>query len=162
MEKVEFNIRIATTKDIPTLNQLYQETVLHINRKDYSLEEVEDWASCADNMGQEHWDELFDEHYLIVAENNNHQIIGFASINDIGYLHVLFIHKDYQRKGIASILYDRIEKYALAKNIAIINSEVSTTAKGFFEKKGFKVNEEQMRKANKLYLKNYKMSKDLQ
>ena len=45
MEKVKFNIRTATTSDIPILNQLYQKTILQINRKDYSLQEAQSSTS---------------------------------------------------------------------------------------------------------------------
>lgn len=160
MKKARFNIRTATLEDIPELNQLYQGTVLYINRKDYSIEEVEDWASCGNDL--KHIADLVNNLYFIVAENEKSQIVGFASIRKDGYLHSMFIHKDYQRQGIASLLYHDIESFAYKNNIQLIFSEVSITAKGFFEKQGFKVDEEQMRRANKLYLRNYKMSKNLQ
>lgn len=39
-------IRQANLSDIPALKELYQNTVLTVNRKDYTAEEVKDWASC--------------------------------------------------------------------------------------------------------------------
>ena len=51
------------------------------------------------------------------------------------------------------------ENYAKEKGAEKLISEVSITAKPFFEKQGFKVDEEQKRRANKLCLINYKMSK---
>jgi putative acetyltransferase len=143
----------------PELNRLYQETILAVNQKDYSTEEVEDWASCGNSLT--HWEQLINELYFIVAENNKKQIAGFSSIRNDGYLYSMFVHKDFQRQGIASLLYNKIEEYAITKNIAKITSEVSITAKGFFERQGFKVDEEQKRKANKLSLTNYKMSINL-
>ncbi|WP_101688480.1 GNAT family N-acetyltransferase [Dysgonomonas massiliensis] len=143
MSKARFNIRTATLIDIPELNQLYQGTVLHINRKDYSTEEVEDWASCGNDL--KHWAELINQLYFIVAENDELQIVGFASISHDGYLHSMFIHKDHQRQGIASLLYQNIEDFSYRNNIQSITSEVSITAKYFFEKQGFKVDEKQMR-----------------
>nr|WP_236263881.1 GNAT family N-acetyltransferase [Dysgonomonas sp. Marseille-P4677] len=128
-------------------------------RKDYSIEEVEDWASCGNDL--KHIAELVNNLYFIVAENEKSQIVGFASIRKDGYLHSMFIHKDHQKLGIASLLYQDIEDFAYRNNIQSITSEVSITAKGFFEKQGFKVDEEQMRKTNELCLKNYKMSKKL-
>lgn len=159
MSKARFNIRTATLIDIPELTKLYQRTVLHINRNDYSTEEVEDWASCGNNF--KHWADLINKLYFIVAENEESLLVGFASISSEGYLHSMFIHKDHQRQGIASLLYQDIEDFSYRNNIQSITSEVSITAKGFFEKQGFKVDEEQMRKANKLYLRNYKMIKKL-
>jgi putative acetyltransferase len=86
-----FHIRQATASDIPEMMELYKNAVLTVNRKDYSDEEVEDWASCGDNMP--HWRELFAEQHYIVAANERSQIVGFASINDTGYMHILFEHK---------------------------------------------------------------------
>ena len=59
------------------------------------------------------------------------------------------------------MLYDYLEHYAIGKGFEKLTSEVSITAKPFFEKQGFRVDAEQKRKANKLFLTNYKMSKEL-
>ena len=42
----DFTIRIAQQSDALELMSLFQETVLHINKRDYSEAEVADWASC--------------------------------------------------------------------------------------------------------------------
>jgi putative acetyltransferase len=108
-----------------------------------------------------HLHKSFSEQHYIVAENDNTEIVGFASINDAGYMHTLFVHKDFQHQGIATLLYQTLEEYAKEKGVEKITSEVSITAKPFFEKQGFIVDEEQKRKANKSRLTNYKMSKSL-
>ena len=154
-----FHVRTATIADAPALKALYKDTVLNINRKDYSLEEVEDWASCGDNI--KHWHELFEDQHYILAEDEDKVIVGFASVNDSGYMHTLFVHKDFQRQGIATLLYTAVEKYAKEKGAEEMTSEVSITARPFFERHGFIVDEEQRRKANNLHLVNYKMSKAL-
>jgi putative acetyltransferase len=141
------------------MTELYKNTVLTVNRKDYSIEEVQDWASCGDNMANLH--ESFTEQHYIVAENENEVVVGFASVNDVGYMHTLFVHKDFQHQRIATLLYRNLENYAREKGITKITSEVSITARPFFEKQDFIVDEEQKRKANQLYLTNYKMSKQL-
>lgn len=154
-----FSIRTATLSDMPELKELYQNTVLTVNRKDYSTAEIEDWASCGDDIA--HLQKSFTEQYYIVAENQRQYIVGFASINDEGYMHTLFVHKDFQHQGVATLLYQYLEAYAQENGIEKITSEVSITAKPFFEKQGFLVDEEQRRKANKLCLINYKMSKSI-
>lgn len=153
------NIRQATLSDIQSLKELYQKTILTVNRKDYTLEEVEDWASCVEDAS--HLVDSFKEQHYVVAENESGVIVGFASVNDAGYIHTLFVHANYQHQGIATSLYKFIESYAKEKGTKILTSEVSITAKAFFEKQGFQVDEEQKRKANQLYLTNFKMSKKL-
>jgi putative acetyltransferase len=103
-------IRQASQSDIPVLKELYQNTVLTVNRKDYTAEEVEDWASCGDNTAR--FVELFEEQHCVVAKNEEGVIVGFASVNDAGYMHMLFVHKDFQHQGIATSLYKYIEAYA--------------------------------------------------
>lgn len=153
----EYKIREASAEDLSTLNELYKNTVLTVNRKDYTQEEVEDWASCGDDMN--HWEQLIKDQHYVVAEDNDNIIVGFGSVNDVGYMHTLFVHKDFQHQGVASLLYEYLENYAKGKGAEKLTSEVSITAKPFFEKQRFQINEEQKRQANKLCLTNYKMSK---
>lgn len=150
----DFTIRIAQQSDALELMSLFQETVLHINKRDYSEAEVADWASCGNDLS--HIKDMIKTHYFIVATNQQSQIVGFSSITHQGYLHSMFIHKDFQGKGIATI-----ERYATARGIMRITSEVSLTARPFFEKRGYIVEVEQKRKANQLYLTNFWMAKRL-
>ena len=70
----------------------------------------------------------------------------------------MFIHKEFQGKGIATILLNEIERYATARGIMRITSEVSLTARPFLEKRGYIVEVEQKRKATQLYLTNFWMA----
>lgn len=157
--KANYIIRTAQLSDAVELKDLYQNTVLIVNRRDYSQAEVEDWASCGDDLSK--IADMIKTHYFIVAVNQQSQIVGFSSITPQGYLHSMFVHKDFQGKGVATILLKEIERYAIAAGIVRITSEVSLTARPFFEKKGYIVEVEQKRKANQLSLTNFWMSKDL-
>ena len=48
--KTDFTIRQAQQSDAVELKELFQNTVIVINRRDYSQVEVEDWASCGDDL----------------------------------------------------------------------------------------------------------------
>ena len=91
------------------LQTLFRETVLHVNARDYTREEVEDWASCGDSM--EHMKDLLARNDYVAALNERDEIIGFSSMNAEGYLHSLFVHKDYQRVGVGSLLLSAVEGY---------------------------------------------------
>ena len=155
--KADFIIRAALQSDAVELKKLFQNTVLAINRRDYSQAEVEDWASCGDDLSN--IEDMIKTHYFIVAVNQQAEIVGFSSITPQGYLHSMFVHKDFQGEGIATMLLNEIEQYAIANGIIRITSEVSLTARPFFEKKGYIVEEEQKRKANQLSLTNFWMAK---
>ena len=155
--KADFIIRAALQSDAVELKNLFQNTVLAINRRDYSQAEVEDWASCGDDLSN--IEDMIKTHYFIVAINQQSEIVGFSSITPQGYLHSMFVHKDFQGEGIATMLLNEIEQYAITNGIIRITSEVSLTARPFFEKKGYIVEEEQKRKANQLSLTNFWMAK---
>lgn len=155
--KANFIVRAALQSDAVELKNLFQNTVLAINRRDYSQAEVEDWASCGDDLSN--IEDMIKTHYFIVAINQQSEIVGFSSITPQGYLHSMFVHKDFQGEGIATMLLNEIEQYAITNGIMRITSEVSLTARPFFEKKGYIVEEEQKRKANQLSLTNFWMAK---
>ena len=111
--------------DAVELKNLFQNTVLAINRRDYSQAEVEDWASCGDDLSN--IEDMIKTHYFIVAINQQLEIVGFSSITPQGYLHSMFVHKDFQGEGIATILLNEIEQYAITNGIIRITSEVSLT-----------------------------------
>lgn len=73
----DFTIRIAQQSDALELMSLFQETVLHINKRDYSEAEVADWASCGNDLS--HIKDMIKTHYFIVATNQQSQIVGFSS-----------------------------------------------------------------------------------
>lgn len=157
MKYRSYKLREATLTDIPELREMYKATLRTVNIANYTLEEIEDWASCGDDTA--HLADLITNLYFIVALNEANQIIGFTSIRKDGYLHSMFVHKDYQRKGVASFLLSKAEEYAIENQMKTITSEVCVTAKPFFERKGYTVVKEQKRKANKLCLTNYWMIK---
>lgn len=150
-------LRTATTADIPQIRALFRSTVLTINTRDYTADEAVDWASCGDDTC--HWEKLIAQLYFLVAVDSKGCIIGFSAIRSDGYLHSLFVHKDWQGKGVASALLTATEQYATERQLPVITSEVSITARPFFEKRGYRIEEVQTRQANRLYLKNFKMKK---
>ncbi|WP_278970508.1 GNAT family N-acetyltransferase [Phocaeicola barnesiae] len=151
--------RPATPTDIPELKELFRNTVLAVNIRDYTAEEVADWAFCGNRPGR--WEELFATLHFIVAVNTEDVIVGFTSIRSDGYLHSMFIHKDHQGKGIATALLQRIESYAKEQGICEITFEVSKTARPFFERQGYTVEYEQQALCYRLRLTNYWMKKTL-
>jgi len=71
----------------------------------------------------------------------------------------MFVYRDFQEMGVATVLLNEIERYADVMGIKRITSEVSLTARPFFEKRGFVVEKGQKYKANKLFQTNFVMAK---
>ena len=158
-KQINYKIRLLEEKDIHNLQDLFRSTVLNINIKDYTKEEVEDWASCGDNI--EHWKEILFNNQFIGTFDKQDNLIGYSSMNKNGYMHSMFVHKDWQGKGVATLLLSEVEKIARQYEVIEITLEVSKTARPFFEHKGYVVECEQKQQANRLKLTNYKMKKVL-
>ena len=129
-------IRKAIEKDITGIRELFRQTILSVNLKDYTPEQAKAWADRGND--NEVWKERIAEQYFIVAEINN-VIVGFAALKPDGYLNSMFVHTAYQGIGIASALLNDIEKQVIISGLNEITADVSITANPFFEKRGFKV-----------------------
>jgi len=151
--------RVANSADIPTMKALYRTTLRGVNIADYSDEEIEDWVSCGED--NKHWEELLATCHFVIAEAPDEKMAGFASMRDDGYLHSMFVGKDYQRMGVGSTLLARLERYATERDIHFVTTEASRTALPFFLAQGYRIKKKQMRRANRRYLENYVMQKEL-
>ncbi|MCF2592800.1 GNAT family N-acetyltransferase [Bacteroides caecigallinarum] len=157
--QINYRIRPLEEKDLYDMQNLFRSTVLNVNIKDYTKEEVEDWASCGDDI--KHWKEILFNNQFIGAFDKQDNLIGYSSMNKNGYMHSMFVHKDWQGKGVATLLLSEVEKIARQYEVIEITLEVSKTARPFFEHKGYVVECEQKQQANRLKLTNYKMKKVL-
>lgn len=157
-DKPLIKLRQGNLKDLPEMLVLFKETIISICKKDYNTDQLEAWKSGADN--QERWLKVMKEQVVIIAEID-HKIVGFCTLDKINYIDLLFVHKDHQQLGIASMLYNQIEKKALKQSNFPLTADVSKTAKPFFERMGFRVVSEQTVPVKGIDLINYKMQKDL-
>lgn len=146
-------------KNIAEMRALFRATVLHVNIQHYTREEVEDWASCGDKL--ERWKELMSVNQYVGAFNECDDLVGFASMNEQGYLHSMFVDKDWQGKGVATRLLAEVENMARRWGVSEITVDVSVTAKAFFENKGYETVRKQLHKANRLELVNFFMRKKI-
>lgn len=147
-------IRKYQPKDCKEITELFYNTVHNVNKKDYTKEQLEVWAPV--NADLEKWNKSLTEHYSLVAVEKG-IITGFADIDETGYLDRLYVHKDYQKKGVATALCDKLEARAFEK----IVTHASITAKPFFEKRGYNVIKEQQVLRGGLLLTNYVMKKSI-
>ena len=156
MVKGEIQIRPASLTDLAEIQELFRETINQVCKRDYSPEQIEVWISAA--VDSRKWEQKISDQYFIVAEQNN-MIIGFASLESGNYLDLLYVHYEHLRKGIASLLLDQIVKESINTGHDKIHSNVSITARSFFESKGFKIRKENKIMKEGVELINYLMSR---
>lgn len=146
-------IRKYQQSDCREITELFHNTVHTVNVKDYTKEQLDVWATGQIDL--EKWNQSLQEHYSIVAVENG-VIVGFGDIDKMGYLDRLFVHADYQGKGIATVICNQLERTVKGN----ITTHASITAKPFFEKRGYKVVEEQQVERQGIYLANFVMIKE--
>ncbi len=100
-------IRHYKKSDCDTVSKLFYETIHFIHATDYTAEQLSVWANHADSLKARRKD-LLKQHTLIAEING--VIVGFGSIDKSGCLDLLFVHKDYQKQGIATALCNELEK----------------------------------------------------
>ena len=130
---------------------LFYNTIHSINIKDYSKKQVDVWASK--NIDIKKFNKSLLENFSIVAIKND-MIVGFGDINIEGYLDRLYVHKNYQRKGIGTLICDKKKKNISYRKII---THSSITAKPFFKSRNYIIIKKQYVKRNNIYLKNYVM-----
>ena len=148
----------GTLSDLDEMQQLYIETIQSVCKNDYNTAQIKAWISGVEN--KERWLEVIETQFvlLILIEN---QIAGFGTLKDGNYIDFFYIHKNFQRQGIADKLLTELELEAKKQHSKIITSDISITAKPFFEKKGFIAKAEQKNIRHNEILINYKMEKEL-
>ena len=133
---------------------MFYTTVHTINVGDYTGEQVDAWAPK--QMDLESWNRSFLEHYSFIAEEN-HTIAGFGDISRQGYLDRLYVHKDFQRQGVATAICNTLEQKVRGNII----THASITARPFFEKRGYRIVREQRVERQGLVLVNFVMEKSV-
>lgn len=123
--------------DCEQLAELFYQTVHSVNAKDYTKEQLDVWATGKVDLCE--WNCSFLKHRTIIAVENG-KIVGFGDMDSTGYLDGLYVHKDYQRKGIASAICDALESSSTGKPFI---THASISAKPFFQHRGYRVVKEQ-------------------
>lgn len=148
-------IRQYEPTDCEFLAKLFYHTVHSVNAKDYSKEQLNVWAT--ENIDLDKWNKSFAEHFTVIAVEND-IVVGFGDIDATGYLDRLYVHKDFQRRGIATKICEKLES---AIKVDKIVTHSSITAKPFFEQRDFRVIKEQQVIRNGIALTNYVMEKHI-
>lgn len=146
-------IRSYQPSDCKELTELFYHTVHTVNAKDYPKEQLDVWATGQVDL--EKWNRSLQEHYSLVAVEGR-VVVGFGDIDKTGYLDRLYVHADYQGKGIATAICDRLESFVEKE----VTTHASITARPFFEQRGYRVVKEQQVERQGIFLTNYVMKKE--
>ena len=149
-------IRLFKAEDAEQIARLFHETVREVNIRDYSSSQVRAWAP--DNIHFRNWIEVCSNRFTYVADDEG-AIAGFGELEPNGHIDCFYCHKNYQRCGVGRQIYQAIEAKAVKLSVKRLLTEVSITAKPFFQRMGFSVIKEQkVTRRGKIFI-NYAMEK---
>ncbi|WP_299494376.1 GNAT family N-acetyltransferase [uncultured Shewanella sp.] len=134
------NIRQYCVADAIHTWALFFHTIRHVNIRDYSHEQVMAWAP--DDFDLSVWQQKMDKIAPFIAEING-VIVGYADLQADGYIDHFFCHHQYQGVGVGKALMQHIFMQGQLAGIMRFYSDVSLTAKHFYQHFGFEVDKQQ-------------------
>ncbi len=150
--------RLATIEDYDRIAQLFRQTILNVNIRHYSPEQVRVWSDRVKDKPR--WlRKITDQYFLLIEEAG--ELWGVGSITPDGYLDMMYVSHLHQGKGIARMLVEKLEAFARQRQVAVIRSDVSLTARPFFERMDFRVVRPQKVQMDGLIFDNFVMEKVL-
>lgn len=130
-----------STKELEELTNLVTETFDEFVGKDYSEQGKDSFYKFINN-GDIFTNMLLAHEFLITAKYNE-QIVGVITTRDRAHISLLFVHKDYHKRGISRNLVDSLLNLS-QKDVITVNS--SPYALEIYKKLGFVVQEEMQEK----------------
>lgn len=154
MLRENMELRRYQRSDLTQMAVLFYDTVHAVCGRDYTEKQLCAWAPG--EIDEENWHRRYSASNTLLAVEGE-VLLGFGNM-DGSYLDMLYVHKDHQRKGVATCICDALEKMADGSAITV---HASITARPFFEKRGYRVIAPQTVLCRGVEMTNYIMQKDL-
>ena len=149
-------IRNYKASDDKALWEIFFYTVRNVNVRDYSQQQVEAWAPSSFDFAL--WQKRMNGLQPFVAELDG-CVVGYTDLQPNGLIDHFFCHHEYQGKGVGKALMEHVFTVGRVRGVSRYFSEVSITARPFYEHLGFKVVNEQEVEMRGVKLTNYVMEK---
>jgi putative acetyltransferase len=151
-------IRPYAATDAAGLTSLFCASVRHIASRDYTASQIRAWAPDTDErqfgkkcVSKSTW----------VAEMEG-RLAGFSDLEPDGHIDMLYVHPDFQRRGVAHALLEHVENVARKAGLRRLYTEASITARPVFEVMGFRIVAPQIVTVRGESMMNYQMDKPLE
>jgi putative acetyltransferase len=150
-------IRLARNEDCAEIARLRRQTIRSVNSRDYSEEIISDWTM---RTNARRFRESSSKCRRWVAVERG-RIIGFCDHGFDCELSRIYVHKDYLGRGVGSRLLKVAERSLIKLGCKEVWVESTITAKGFYERNGYKLVRRAVHRTEGTTSRVYKMSKNL-
>ena len=138
------------------LFEVFRSAITQVCSKDYSAEQIQAWVPAQYEHAK--WKKRIDAIKPFVATIDG-EVVGYADIQNDGYIDHFFVSGSCQARGVGRALMNELLSQKINGEKAYSN--VSITAKPFFEKHGFKVVTENVVQIRDIGLVNFTMERNL-
>ena len=150
-------VRKFRVSDSVEVAKLHRNTIRFVNKKDYLSRQIEVWSG---RTSAKRFRDSIKTRFRYVAVDKN-KIVGFGDFSKDGELAGLYVHNDYQRKGIGYLLLKKLEKAARQKGIRRFFCYSTITAKDFYKKHGYRIIQKTKHSIKNQKLTVYKMERQI-
>ncbi len=127
-------IRRFNAADLDAVRQVYRHAIEHLGPSAYTPEQVQAWASFADDPGFAEW---IQNAQTFVAADESGTPQGFGGLQLPGYLSALFVAPAYLRQGVGRGLLEELLSHTDPNQPVTVAA--SAFSKPLFEQYGFVV-----------------------
>jgi putative acetyltransferase len=152
-------IRAYEPSDVADTLAVFTAAITQTAADDYSPEQIRAWAKPG-QRDLSAWHAAMNARGSVVAMVDD-AVVGFSDVDRHGYIDMMFVSPHHARQGVARELLSCVEHRARAAGLSELTSDVSITARPFFERFGFAVVAEQRPMKDGVELTNYRMRKQL-
>lgn len=149
-------IRKINKEDFKAVADLIRSAILRLNKIDYSEEQIQLWSDNFKSPNK--LIEKSKEHNFFVCVNEEDFIMGVYTLNTEGFIHYFFVHPEYTRLGVATFMFDFLEKNSKVSSLEV---HASQTIFPFFIKRSFNLIKEQFPTIQGVRFKNYHLKKNI-
>lgn len=152
-------VRRYRPEDLQAIMDVRRSSIRGVAARDHTPAQIEAWALQSQDV--ETQGRRFGELTLTWVALDDGVLAGFINLASDGYLDCLYVHADCQRRRVASALLTALEAEARTQGLPRLHSEVSLTARPFFERHGFAVVTPQRVTVDGVMYDNFRMEKRL-
>jgi putative acetyltransferase len=133
-------IRAYEDGDLRAVVSCFGRSVREIGARCYMPDQIAAWAP--DSPDTNAWAKRLRAGSVLVADANG-TIAGFVRVEDDGFVDLLYVQPDHERRGIGRALLEAARSRAVSRGAHRLESDVSLVARPLFEAMGFRVEREQ-------------------
>ncbi|MBY4897047.1 GNAT family N-acetyltransferase [Cupriavidus sp. AU9028] len=149
-------IRPYRPDDLDAVIELFLLAIRETASRDYSPAQVAAWAQADRDI----WKARRSSKPTWVAEVDQ-TVAGLTDLEADGHIDMMYVHPRFGGRGVGKALLSAAQSRALEEGIGRLYSEVSITARPFFERMGFTVVEPETVLRNGQVFTRFKMEKTL-